>query len=400
MNIAQLKQDLKDLEEGLDELPEEFKDDVREEIKALKAQIADAEKQESSKDKMKEAAEKKIEKLEESIESPKTPAKVKAAVQKSIASVKKQVKEAVKEDEKERKTKAPKVVVKKAAASKGKVGRPAAKKAAPAKKVVKRKTKAEVKYAKALSNLEKLVNRTKELKAKYKGQGVDLEKDAKRKAKPFGYRLRGNNYRRPTKAEIKSGEAYWEGRPNRADVKRAKFPKLEQGGVMAKGGRTKKRTKASLVADKRYKALKAGRRVSEDGNVYYENRENRSDVNRRLRLADGGMMKKGGRTKKRTKASLVADKRYKALKAGRRVSEDGNVYYENRENRSDVNRRLRLADGGMMKKGGRTPKRSKASLVADKRYKALKAGRRVSEDGNVYYESRANRSDVSRRDRI
>jgi len=342
MNIAQLKQDLKDLEEGLDELPEEFKDDVREEIKALKAQIADAEKQESSKDKMKEAAEKKIEKLEESIESPKTPAKVKAAVQKSIASVKKQVKEAVKEDEKERKTKAPKVVVKKAAAPKGKAGRPPAKKAAPAKKVVKRKTKAEVKYAKALSNLEKLVNRTKELKAKYKGQGVDLEKDAKRKAKPFGYRLRGNNYRRPTKAEIKSGEAYWEGRPNRADVKRAKFPKLEQGGVMAKGGRTKKRTKASLVADKRYKALKAGRRVSEDGNVYYENRENRSDVNRRLRLADGGMMAKGGRTKKRSKASLVADKRYKALKAGRRVSEDGNVYYESRANRSDVNRRDRI----------------------------------------------------------
>jgi hypothetical protein len=111
-------------------------------------------------------------------------------------------------------------------------------------------------------------------------------------------------------------------------------------------------------------------------------------------------MAKGGRTKKRTKASLVADKRYKALKAGRRVSEDGNVYYENRENRSDVNRRLRLADGGMMAKGGRTPKRSKAALVADKRYKALKAGRRVSEDGNVYYESRANRSDVSRRDRI
>ena len=194
------------------------------------------------------------------------------------------------------------------------------------------------------------------------------------------------------------GNVYYENRENRSDVNRRL--RLADGGMMKKGGRTKKRTKASLVADKRYKALKAGRRVSEDGNVYYENRENRSDVNRRLRLADGGMMKKGGRTKKRTKASLVADKRYKALKAGRRVSEDGNVYYENRENRSDVNRRLRLADGGMMAKGGRTPKRSKASLVADKRYKALKAGRRVSEDGNVYYESRANRSDVSRRDRI
>lgn len=388
MNIAQLKQDLKDLEEGLDELPEEFKDDIRAEIKDLKAQIADAEKQEASKDKMKEAAEKKIDKLEGEMKSPKTSPKVKAAVKKSIEAVKKQVKEAVKEDIKERKEKPVKAAAKKAAPSGAKRGRPAAKKAAP-KKVVKRKSKAAVKYEKALTNLQKLVNRTKELKAKYAGKGVDLDKDAQRKAKPFGWRLRGkNSYRRPTKAEIKSGEAYWEGRPNRADVKRAKYPKLEKGGMMAKGGRTKKRTKAQLIADKRFKALKAGKRVSEDGNVYYENRENRSDVNRRLRLA------KGGRTKKRTKAQLIADKRFKALKAGRRVSEDGNVYYESRENRSDVNRRLRLA------KGGRTPKRTKAAIIADKRFKAKKAGRRISEDGNVYYENRANRSDVSRRDRI
>ena len=47
------------------------------------------------------------------------------------------------------------------------------------------------------------------------------------------------------------------------------------------------------------------------------------------------------------------------------------------------------------RRGGRT----KAEITADKRYKALKAGKRVSEDGNVYYESRANRSDVSRRDK-
>lgn len=335
MNIAQLKQDLKDLEEGLDELPEEFKDDVRAEIKDLKAQIADAEKQEASKDKMKEAAEKKIEKLEDEMKSPKTSPKVKAAVKKSIEAVKKQVKEAVKEDVKERKQKPVKAAAKKAAPSGAKRGRPAKK--AATKKVVKRKSKAAVKYEKALTNLQKLVNRTKELKAKYAGSGVDLDKDAQRKAKPFGWRLRGkNSYRRPTKAEIKSGEAYWEGRPNRADVKRAKYPKLEKGGIMAKGGRTKKRTKAQLIADKRYKALKAGRRVSEDGNVYYENRENRSDVNRRLRLA------KGGRTPKRTKAAIIADKRFKAKKAGRRVSEDGNVYYENRANRSDVSRRDRI----------------------------------------------------------
>jgi hypothetical protein len=54
----------------------------------------------------------------------------------------------------------------------------------------------------------------------------------------------------------------------------------------------------------------------------------------------------------RTKAEITADKRYKALKAGKRVSEDGNVYYESRANRSDVSRRDKLADGGMMAKGG------------------------------------------------
>jgi len=60
-------------------------------------------------------------------------------------------------------------------------------------------------------------------------------------------------------------------------------------------------------------------------------------------MDDGGMMARGGRTK----AEITADKRYKALKAGKRVSEDGNVYYESRANRSDVSRRDKLADGGM-----------------------------------------------------
>jgi hypothetical protein len=59
-------------------------------------------------------------------------------------------------------------------------------------------------------------------------------------------------------------------------------------------------------------------------------------------IADGGMMAKGGRTKKRTKAQLIADKRLKAKKPGKRTSESGEVYYESRPNRSDLNRRDRL----------------------------------------------------------
>jgi len=385
MNINQLKQDLKDLEEGLDELPEEFKDDVRQEIKDLKEQIKDAEKEEAAKDKLKSAAEKKIEKIEDKIKSPKTPVKVKATLKKSLESVKKVVKEAVKEDVKERKAK-PIAKKKKASPTGGKRGRP--KKVATPKKVVKRKSKATMKYERALTNLQKLVNKDKELREKYKGKGVDLDRDASRKAKPFGWRLRGDNYRRPTKAEIKSGEAYFEKRPERADVKRTTYPRLEDGGMMAKGGRTKKRTKAQLLADKRLKAKKPGKRTSESGEVYYESRENRSDVNRTLRLAKGGITEHGLK---------INDKI---------VNYDGNMLYiDNKEKMFSVDidkgeRKQLNEKGGMMAKGGRTKKRTKASIIADKRYKALKPGKRVSESGNVYYESRPEHSDLNRRDRI
>lgn len=68
-----------------------------------------------------------------------------------------------------------------------------------------------------------------------KGSGTD--EDAHRPAKPFGWRLRGRkNYRKPTLSEIRSGKAYYEARVNRADVKRKKYPMLERGGYMAKGG--------------------------------------------------------------------------------------------------------------------------------------------------------------------
>jgi len=487
MNINQLKQDLKDLEEGLDELPEEFKDDVRQEIKDLKEQIKDAEKEEAAKDKLKSAAEKKIEKIEDKIKSPKTPVKVKATLKKSLQSVKKVVKEAVKEDVKERKAK-PIAKKKKASPTGGKRGRP--KKVATPKKVVKRKSKATMKYERALTNLQKLVNKDKELREKYKGKGVDLDRDASRKAKPFGWRLRGDNYRRPTKAEIKSGEAYYEARPERADVKRTTYPRLEDGGMMAKGGSPNTPKSIAKMLYNKYDQKQrqeflqaAGYSESVSKDLSRESWESlESSVHKNLsevlhagrKKRDGGMMAKGGRTKKRTKASLVADKRYKALKPGKRVAESGVVYYESRPNHSDVNRTLRLAKGGkisnkMMQlldagftfnidtdypdyflemakekgnlvyivkkgnaydnrkiktfsseqdaldylsdrfgvkvksvyaKGGRTKKRTKASIIADKRYKALKPGKRVAESGVVYYESKPNRSDLNRRDRI
>jgi hypothetical protein len=369
-NISKMRQDLKDLEESVDELPEEFKDEVREEIKILKEQIALYEKQDSANDKLNDQAEKKIAKLEKVASSPKTTPKVAAAVKKNVAVAKKKLQEAKKEDTKERGQKAREVKSAVAKAKSGQRGRP--KKAAPPKKVVKRKSKAEVKYKAALSSLEKLVNRTAELKALYKGKGVDLERDASRKAKPFGWRLRGKGvYRKPTKAEIKSGAAYYEARPKKADVSRSTYPKLEDGGMMAKGGWTKnrkgeyrKQTKREIANDiKAGAAKKPGYRYSDvTGDRYFEDRPNRSDKSRKLKYDDGGMMSKDammndggymakggwiknrkGEYRKQTKAEIKNDiKAGAAKKPGYRYSDvTGDRYFEDRPNRSDKSRKLK-----------------------------------------------------------
>lgn len=291
-SIKSLEANLKELQDAIQNADEEDIPQFKELIEETKAEIAKAKSLESQKDSLKVKAEKKIAKIEKSVASPKTPAKVKGDVVKRIATAKKQIKEAEKEDVRERKTR----VAKKSVASVKKVatakrGRP--KKAAPKKEVVKRKSKAVVKYEKAIVNLDKLINRTEALKSKYKGQGVDLEKDATRKAKPFGWRLRGQGvYRKPTRAEIKDGSAYYEARPSKADVSRSKYPKLEDGGMMARGGFTKnkkgeyrKQTKSEIKNDiKAGAAKKPGWKTSDvTGNRYFEDRPNRTDKSRKLK---------------------------------------------------------------------------------------------------------------------
>lgn len=59
----------------------------------------------------------------------------------------------------------------------------------------------------------------------------------------------------------------------------------ERESMYAKGGRTK----SSIVADKNIKALHPGKRISDTGNEYYENRANRSDSDRRKKFAEGGV---------------------------------------------------------------------------------------------------------------
>lgn len=66
------------------------------------------------------------------------------------------------------------------------------------------------------------------------------------------------------------------------------------------------RTKKAIEADYRTKALHGGKRISEDGNVYYENRPNRSDENRTKKFEDGGGI---GSKKETIKADLEKAKR-------------------------------------------------------------------------------------------
>jgi hypothetical protein len=51
-------------------------------------------------------------------------------------------------------------------------------------------------------------------------------------------------------------------------------------------------------------------------------------------------------SKGRTKRAIAQDKKRPAKKAGKRISESGNTYYESRENRSDKSQKTRLEKGG------------------------------------------------------
>ena len=91
------------------------------------------------------------------------------------------------------------------------------------------------------SALTKLKNKLKGIEKKYKGYSgktpLSLERDANRPAKPIG------------KRKAKSGNTYYEYRANRIDVKQPpkRYPKLEDGGMMADGGMVEKLTQAELL---------------------------------------------------------------------------------------------------------------------------------------------------------
>jgi hypothetical protein len=225
--------------------------------------------------------------------------KVKAAVKKvakAPAAKKEAVRKAVTKVTKA--TKAVKAAVK---AAPPKPSAPAATKKA----AKKREDKAKRAYKKALGELQKLVASTEALKKQY-GQYSEpaLERDAKRGAKHPGWRLKGiGNYKRPTKQQIRDGDAYWEGRPQRSDVSRKGPIKLKKGGEVkseAEKNQDKeiaKRYRGQGVDKKRDQELKAkpfGPRYRGKGNykkptkadiaageTYTENRPSKADVRRK-----------------------------------------------------------------------------------------------------------------------
>ena len=56
-----------------------------------------------------------------------------------------------------------------------------------------------------MSELEELISKNKKLSS-YRGSNINLDKDAARSAKPFGWRFKGkHDYRVPTEDEVKRG---------------------------------------------------------------------------------------------------------------------------------------------------------------------------------------------------
>jgi hypothetical protein len=209
--------------------------EAEQKIQKLKAALAN----ESDPD-VKEKFQKRIKQLEDSLKDVKQEIKEE---KKEIAEQKKDIKAATKEVKSAQKE-VRKTAIKKVAA-----------KQVERKQVVTRKAKRKTKIKTIISDLDKLIDKNKELKAKYKGKGVDLKKDAGRSAKPFGYRFVGkHDYRVPTEAQVrkglKRGTIDYEARPNRSD----KYPKGQKSSYakLADGGNVKDSAVVAIVTAQKF----------------------------------------------------------------------------------------------------------------------------------------------------
>ena len=269
-----------------------------------------------------------------------------AAAKEKLAEAKKEMKEDKVEAEKEKKEIKKAVEKVEQLAKKAKKGKTPKKPAKPAKVKVehkKREAKAEKRKSKIkgmTEDLMKIIRSNKYLKEKYAGKNVDLERDAHRAAKPFGYRFKGEHDLRDPKevlspkafkAAVKSGRVYFEGRPNRSDkypkgVPKHKSVEFADGGMMTEDERAlrlleklKEEGKLKRYLDVRGSGHKVFETIvpnkSEKGmykryesatqssiGVLQNEYLDESDVLNWLKktmpkMADGGMMAKGGEVK-------------------------------------------------------------------------------------------------------
>jgi hypothetical protein len=228
--ISQLEDSLKESEQKVEKLEQKVAAEEQKELSEVEKKIKKYQDFLSSESdpEIKARYQKKIKELQDSLNEVKVEIKEE---KKEIAEQKAEIKKAVKAVKSVKATK----VEKKEAVKK------VEKKVRERKEVTEKRTRRGKKIKKIMSDLDKLIEGNKKLKAKYTGKGVDLKKDAARSAKPFGYRFVGkHDYRVPTKAQIKSGKAsgkvVYEGRANRSDVYPNRAAKLAYGGMMADGG--------------------------------------------------------------------------------------------------------------------------------------------------------------------
>jgi hypothetical protein len=269
-NIEKMKKTLSELEAA-----EKKTESAQSEVK--KAEGAPAQKAAEKKAEAAEDKEKKVEKkAEETVKSAK---KTMTEAQKKAAQKYREKQKAKKEEEKKKKEAAAtkkrraKKATKAEAKTKKKAAVKPAAKPAPKKKAVKATKAKRVKRATKTESISSFLAKNKTAKAKYKGVSTESKKrDADKSAKPFGYRLKGKGkYRKPTKAEIKAGKAYWEGRPTKADVSRTKYPKLEEGGAL---------DERIIGSPNDPEMLAGGEMFAEGGGIFSSGKGNRTHHNR------------------------------------------------------------------------------------------------------------------------
>ncbi|MCC6721764.1 MAG: hypothetical protein IT243_06135 [Bacteroidia bacterium] len=198
------------------------------------------------------------------------------------------------------------------------------------------------------------------------------------------------------------------------------------------------RDKEDIVKDKNFRALKPGKRISEEGNVYYENRPNRSDIAPRQKLAEGGVINE------KKIASIEAEiAEYEMLLDDSSVPADEKKFAKSeiadlKEKIKSLNKKkaksFKKSDKKLKhfkvikstKRGKSKAKsfkttakkirsfnrcRDKSDIAKDKNIRALKPGKRISKrgwknqygtskGGKTYYENRPNRSDIAPRQKL